>query len=155
VEEAEVSFPPPPPPPGHTIFFSPARGAKLSTAVFTPVVVLDGENGERRKCSFPPPPPFGASISCYYRGDDKSLARPGRKQARKHIRDVRAISTTSRRVLSSSIFSLQGKTPKEIHYILTETLACFLPGRAKDLSASLYTVRLDFRSSGMLRSLDW
>ena len=28
--------------------------------------------------------------------------------------------------------------PKEIHSILTETLACFLPGQAKDLSAPLY-----------------
>jgi len=28
--------------------------------------------------------------------------------------------------------------PKEIHAILTETLACFLPGGANDLSASLY-----------------
>jgi len=35
-------------------------------------------------------------------------------------------------------FFLQGKTPKEIHAILTETLACFLPGRAKDLPAHLY-----------------
>jgi len=33
---------------------------------------------------------------------------------------------------------LQGKAPKEIHAILTETLAFFLPGRAKDLSAHLY-----------------
>jgi len=33
---------------------------------------------------------------------------------------------------------LQGKAPKEIHTILTETLACFLPGQAKDLSAPLY-----------------
>ena len=48
-----------------------------------------------------------------------------------------AISTTSRRELSSNIF-LQGKAPKEIHAILTETLACFLPGRAKDLSAPRY-----------------
>jgi hypothetical protein len=32
---------------------------------------------------------------------------------------------------------LQGKVPKEIHAILTETLACFLPDRAKDLSARL------------------
>ena len=32
----------------------------------------------------------------------------------------------------------QGKAPKEIHAILTETLACFLPGRAKDLSAPMY-----------------
>ena len=35
-------------------------------------------------------------------------------------------------------FFLQGKAPKEIHTILTETLAGFLPGRAKDLSAPLY-----------------
>jgi hypothetical protein len=50
---------------------------------------------------------------------------------------TRAISTTSRRVLSFFVF-LQGKAPKEIHAILTETLACFLPGRAKDLSAPVY-----------------
>jgi len=52
--------------------------------------------------------------------------------------EMRAISTTSIRELSSSLFfSLQGKAPKEIHAILTETLACFLPGWAKDLSALL------------------
>ena len=34
-------------------------------------------------------------------------------------------------------FFLQGKAPKEIQAILTETLACFLPGRTKDLSAPL------------------
>jgi len=33
---------------------------------------------------------------------------------------------------------LQGKTPKQIHAILREILACFLPGLAKDLSAPLY-----------------
>jgi len=44
-----------------------------------------------------------------------------------------------RRERSSSFFSpLQVKGPKEIHAILTETLACLLPGRAKDLSAPLY-----------------
>jgi len=32
---------------------------------------------------------------------------------------------------------LQGKALKEIHAIVTETLAWFLPGRAKDLSAPL------------------
>ena len=37
-----------------------------------------------------------------------------------------------------NFFFLQGKAPKEIHAILTETLACFLPGWAKDLSAPLY-----------------
>ena len=51
---------------------------------------------------------------------------------------TRAISTTSRRELSSSFFFLQSKAPKEIQAILTETLDCFLLGRAKDLSAPLY-----------------
>ena len=51
---------------------------------------------------------------------------------------TRAISTTSRRELSSGFFFfLQGKAPKGIHAILTETLACFVPGQAKDLSAPL------------------
>ena len=52
-----------------------------------------------------------------------------------------AISTASRRELSSSVPPqpppLQGMAPKEIHAILTETLARFLPGRAKDLSAPM------------------
>ena len=51
---------------------------------------------------------------------------------------TRAISTTSRHELSSIFFPLQSKKPKEIHAILTKTLAFFLPGRAKDLSAPLY-----------------
>jgi len=50
---------------------------------------------------------------------------------------MRAISA-SRRELSSSFYFLQGKAPKEIHAILTETLAHFFPGRVKDLSAPLY-----------------
>ena len=70
-----------------------------------------------------------------YRGADKSLARPGRKQARKHVMDARFQQhrDASRQVF----FFLQGKAPKEIHAILTEPLACFLPGWAKDLSAPL------------------
>jgi len=35
---------------------------------------------------------------------------------------------------------MQDKAPKEIHAILRETLACFFPVRAKDLSARLYVV---------------
>jgi hypothetical protein len=51
---------------------------------------------------------------------------------------ARAISATSRRDLSSLLFFfLQGKAPKDIRAILSETLACFLPGRAKDLSVPL------------------
>jgi len=48
---------------------------------------------------------------------------------------TRAISTTWRREQSSSFLPLQGKALTEIQAILTETLACFLPGQAKDLSA--------------------
>ena len=72
-----------------------------------------------------------------YRGTDKSLARPGRKQARNHVRDVRDFNKIETRADIKFLF-LQGKALKEIHAILTETLAFFLPGRAKDLPAPLY-----------------
>ena len=66
-----------------------------------------------------------------YRGADRSLARPGRKQARKDAR--RRTRFQQNRVASCHQVIL--KAPNEIHSILTETLACFLSGRAKDLSA--------------------
>jgi len=74
-----------------------------------------------------------------YRGADKSLARPGRKQAQKHVRDACDFNNIATRTVMFLV--LQGKVPKEIHAILTETLACFLPGQAKELSASLYIAR--------------
>jgi len=77
------------------------------------------------------------SFNCQYRSAEKSLARPGRKQARKHVRDARDFSNIETRAVIM-LFFLQGKAPKEIDAILTETLACFPPGRAKDLSAPLY-----------------
>ena len=40
---------------------------------------------------------------------------------------------------------MEGNAPKEIHTILTGTLACFLPGLAKDLSAPLYYPSMDCR----------
>jgi len=73
----------------------------------------------------------------FYRGADKPLARPGRKQARNHVRDARNFNNIETRAVIKFFF-LQGKAPKEIHDILTEALACILPGRAKDLSAPLY-----------------
>jgi len=89
-----------------------------------------------------------------HRGADKSLARPGRKQARKHVRDARDFNNIETRADIKFLF-LQGKAPKEIHAILTETVACFLPGRAKDLSArrgklalSLQRVELALRFGG-------
>jgi len=76
------------------------------------------------------------NIHLYYRGVDKSLARQGRKQARKHVRDARDFNNIkSRAVMFPS--HPQGKAPKEFHTILTETLARFLPCQAKDLSAPL------------------
>jgi len=49
---------------------------------------------------------------------------------KKTCQATRAISTTSRRELSSSFFFLQGKAPKEIHAILTETLGEQAPSYA-------------------------
>jgi len=72
-----------------------------------------------------------------YQGADKSLARPGRKQTWKHVRDTWIFNNIETQAVIKFL-SLQGKAPKEIHTVLTETLACFVPGRAKDLSASLY-----------------
>jgi len=73
----------------------------------------------------------------FYWGADKSLARSGRKQARKHVRDERDFNNIQMRTVIKFLF-LQDKVPKEIHAILTETLTCFLPGQTKDLSAPLY-----------------
>ena len=85
---------------------------------------------------------FGSKCCLYlparmYRGADKFLAQPGRKQARKYVRDARDFNKMETRAVIKFL-SLQGKSPKEIHAILTQTLACFLPGRAKDLPAPLY-----------------
>jgi hypothetical protein len=74
-----------------------------------------------------------------HRGADMFLAQSGRKQARKHVRDARDFNKIeTRTVVKFPPPPLQGKAPKEIHAILTETLACFLRGRAKDLSGPLY-----------------
>ena len=54
-----------------------------------------------------------------YRGADKSLARPGRKQARKHVRDARDFNIETRAVIKLFFFPLQGKAPKEIRTILS------------------------------------
>ena len=78
-----------------------------------------------------------------YRGADKSLARPGRKQARMHVGDARDFNNIEARAVIKFFFFLQGKAPKENDAILTETLACFLPDRAKDLSAPLYVLSME------------
>jgi len=60
-----------------------------------------------------------------YRGADKALARPGMKQARKHVRDAHDFNSIETRAVIKFFSPLQGKAPKEIHSILTETLAFF------------------------------
>ena len=79
------------------------------------------------------------SIGLYlYRGADKFLA-PTRKETTSEAFQGRARFQQHRDASCHQVFSfLQGKEPKEIHASLTETLACFLPGRAKDLSAPQY-----------------
>jgi len=74
------------------------------------------------------------------RDADKSLARPGRKQARQHVRNERDFNNIETRAVIKFFF-LQGKGPKENHIILIGTLAYLLPGRAKVLSAPLYQCR--------------
>jgi len=71
-----------------------------------------------------------------YRGADTSLARRGRKQARKNVREARDFNKIEKRAVIKFLF-LKGKAPKEIHGILTETLVRFLSGQAKDISPPL------------------
>jgi len=60
---------------------------------------------------------------------------------------MRAISTTSRRELSSSFFFLQGKAPKEIHAILKETLGEHAPSYATVRNWVAQFKRGDFSTS--------
>ena len=73
------------------------------------------------------------TFACFLPGRAKDLSAPLH-----YIIHFNNIQT--RAVMKFSFFPLQGKAPKEIHAILTETLACFLPGRTKDLSAPLYYI---------------
>jgi len=57
------------------------------------------------------------------------------------MRDARDLNKIETRAVIEFLF-LQGKAPKEKHAIMAQTLACFLPGQAKDLSAPLYKVTL-------------
>jgi len=44
-----------------------------------------------------------------YRGADKSLARPGRKQARKHVRDARDFDDIETRAVIKFFFSCKAR----------------------------------------------
>jgi len=72
------------------------------------------------------------------RGADKPLARPGRKQTRKHVRDARDFNNIVTRAVIKFYFYCKARRLRKFSAILTETLACFLLGRTKVLSAPLY-----------------
>jgi hypothetical protein len=82
---------------------------------------------------------FKLCLFYQYRGAEKALALPEMKQTRKYVTDVRHFNNmeTGAVIKYPPPPPLQGKVSKEIHAILTETLTCFLPGRAKDFSALL------------------
>ena len=50
----------------------------------TSICIFNSESYHRRTCH-----QYNLPVSCLYRGADKSLARPGRKHARKHVRGAR------------------------------------------------------------------
>jgi len=82
----------------------------------------------------------GAEALALYRGADKSLARPGRKQAWKHVGDARDFNNIETRAVIKFFFNArQGAEGNSRHS--DRTLSCFLPGRAKDLSGTpVYTL---------------
>ena len=65
-----------------------------------------------------------------------------RKHVRRRARFQQHRDASCHQVSFFFFFFLQGKAPKEIRVILRETLACFVPGLAKDLSAPLYNYTL-------------
>jgi len=65
-------------------------------------------------------------VQMKFRGADKSLARPGRKQTRKNVRNARDFNNIeTRAIIKFYFFFLQGKATKEIHAILKEIMAFF------------------------------
>ena len=64
-------------------------------------------------------------------GADKSLARPWRKQARKHVRDARDFNNIDSRAVTICFFC-KARRQKKFTPFREKTLACLLPGRAKD-----------------------
>ena len=108
------------------------------------------------------------SLCNFYRGADKSSARPGRKQANVSVRmasiSFGALPCRKKKNLIARVSMLLKSRAS-----LTCFRACFLPGRAKDLSAPLYVLRtfrvnstvnhetqpLDDGNKPKTRSLQW
>ena len=111
--------------------------------------------------SEPSLPVLGWTLHLRYRGADKSLARPGRKQAQKHDRDARDFNNMEPRAVIRVFYSCKAMCRRKFTPFW-QTLACFLPGRAKDLLAPMYNLirrthkNTDelFRSSGIRRCVN-
>jgi len=78
---------------------------------------------------------------------ERSLVRSGRKQARKHVRDAHDCNNIETRVVAK-YFSLQGKAPKKILPILTETLAWFFLGGLRTYQHPCRIYYSGFRKGG-------
>jgi len=71
------------------------------------------------------------------RGVDKSLARPGRKEAGKHVRDARDFNDIETRTVIKFFFPVrQGVEANSCHS--DRNISFFLLGQSKYLSAPLY-----------------
>ena len=86
-------------------------------------------------------PSFNGNMICrhFYRGADKSLARPAWKKQLK----VRRLSSDVE-VIAASVSWFDGQHSEFFFWVASKSyclvaVACFLPGRAKDLSAPRYS----------------
>ena len=75
--------------------------------------------------------------SVYIQDACMSLARPRRKQTRKHVTDARDFNNIETRAVNKSPPPYNARRRKKVNAILVETLASFLPGGANGLSAPL------------------
>ena len=76
-------------------------------------------------------------FAAIYRGADKSLARPGRKQVNVSVRTA-LISLGALSCRKPNLMTTRVPILLKSRASLTCFRACFLPGRAKDLSALRY-----------------
>jgi hypothetical protein len=82
------------------------------------------------------------TILPFYRGADKSLARPPREI----IDQIHELILEDSRISAKSTAEQLGISREQVgsinHEDLDRLVTCFLPGRAKDLSAPLYKERI-------------
>jgi len=67
----------------------------------------------------------------FYRGADKSLTRPGRKQARKHVRDARDFNNIETQAVIKFFFSCKSRSRRKFTPFWQETSSEACQGRAR------------------------